>query len=192
MQTSALAKASPPLAALGPKDRGGKYLVFRLGAEEFAAEVLKVREIIGLQAITSVPRTPPFVKGVINLRGKVIPVVDLRLKFGLEPEEYSPRTCIIVITTRQGEEDLLIGVIVDDVAEVLTLTETDIEDTPDFGSGIETPCLKGMAKIKGRVKILLDIDQVLSIGEMTEPAAPRNPGSNPALRGGDTDLRRSA
>jgi purine-binding chemotaxis protein CheW len=129
--------------------------------------VLKVREIMGLQDITHVPQTPLFVKGVINLRGKVIPVVDLRLKFGLEPEAYSQRTCIIVITTQQDEEDLLIGIIVDGVAEVLTLNEADIDDTPDFGSGVKTPYLKGMAKIKGKVKILLDIDTVLSTSEIT-------------------------
>src|SRR5271154_2674582 len=106
MQTSTLSKTSAPVALVDPNGRAGKYLIFHLGSEEFGIEVLKVREIMGLQDITNVPQTPPFVKGVINLRGKVIPVVDLRLKFGLEPEEYSQRTCIIVITTQQGEEDL--------------------------------------------------------------------------------------
>ena len=167
MQSSALAKTAPSVAVLDPNGRAGKYLVFHLGNEEFGTEVLKVREIMGLQDITNVPQTPPFVKGVINLRGKVIPVVDLRLKFGLEPEEYTQRTCIIVIRTHQGDEDLMIGMIVDGVAEVLTLAESDIEDTPDFGSGVATPYLKGMAKIKGKVKILLDIDQVLSTSEIT-------------------------
>jgi len=167
MQTSALTKVAPPLALLDPNGRAGKYLVFQLGSEEFGTEVLKVREIMGLQDITCVPRTPTFVKGVINLRGKVIPVVDLRLKFGLQPEEYTQRTCIIVILTQQGEEELMIGMIVDGVAEVLTLSEADIEDTPDFGTGCATPYLKGMAKIKGKVKILLDIDQVLSTSEIT-------------------------
>ncbi len=148
------------------KNRSGKYLIFHLGHEEFGTEVLKVREIMGLQDITTVPQTPQYVKGVINLRGKVIPVVDLRLKFGLSSEEYTARTCIIVVRTVQAETEMMIGIIVDGVAEVLTLNEEDIEDTPDFGPGIETPYLNGMAKTKGKVKILLDIDQVLSTNEL--------------------------
>ena len=148
------------------KDRQGKYLIFQLGKEDFGTEVLKVREIMGLQDITTVPQTPDYVKGVINLRGKVIPVVDLRLKFGLASEQYTPRTCIVVVRTVQGGTEMMIGIIVDGVVEVLTLTEGDIEDTPDFGPGVETPYLSGMAKIKDKVKILLDIDQVLSSNEL--------------------------
>ena len=165
MQTST---ANPTLTSphVNPLSRAGKYLVFHLGSEEFGTEVLKVREIMGIQDITSVPQVPPYVKGVINLRGKVIPVVDLRLKFGLPPEEYTPRTCIVVVRIEQEGESLMIGMIVDGVVEVLSLSESDIEDTPDFGTGVVTPFLKGMAKIKGKVKILLDIDQVLSTGEL--------------------------
>jgi purine-binding chemotaxis protein CheW len=143
-------------------DRGGKYLVFHLGREEFGIRVLKVREIMGIQDITAVPQTPTHVRGVINLRGKVIPVVDLRLKFGLPEQEYTARTCIIVIQTRGEAGPMLMGIVVDGVAEVLNLAAADIEDTPDFGDGTATPYLLGMAKIKGKVKILLDIDQVLS------------------------------
>ncbi|WP_213806149.1 chemotaxis protein CheW [Granulicella sp. dw_53] len=166
MQTTTLPQVSQPVAPPDVDDRAGKYLIFHLGPEEFGIEVLKVREIMGLQDITTIPQTPPYVKGVINLRGKVIPVVDLRLKFGLPPEEYTGRTCIIVVRTHQAEEELMIGIIVDGVAEVLTLTQADIEDTPDFGPGVVTPYLKGMAKIKDKVKILLDIDQVLSSQEL--------------------------
>lgn len=154
--------AIPP----GIMQRAGKYLIFHLGVEEFGTEVLKVREIMGLQDITSIPQVPPYVKGVINLRGKVIPVIDLRVKFGLEPQEYTARTCIIVVRTRQGDEDLMIGMVVDGVVEVLNLTASEIEDTPDFGPGVATPYLTGMAKVKGKVKILLDIDQVLSGNEL--------------------------
>lgn len=157
--------------AEGPRsdDRAGKYLIFRLGSEEFGARVTKVREIMGIQDVTPVPQTPPFVKGVINLRGKVIPVVDLRLKFGLTPEPYTARTCIIVIRTRvrpDGSDEWLMGIIVDEVAEVLTLTGHDIEDTPDFGTGAANTHLLGMAKVKDKVKILLDIDQVLNNQEL--------------------------
>jgi len=147
-------------------ERAGKYLIFRLATEEFGAAVLKIREIIGMQDITSVPQTPAYVKGVINLRGKVIPVVDLRLKFGMDAEPYSARTCIIVVHSMTHSSEMLIGVIVDSVSEVVQLTAGDIEDTPDFG--LETPStyLIGMAKVKGQVKILLEIDQVLSSHEL--------------------------
>jgi purine-binding chemotaxis protein CheW len=166
MQTNSSPQTSQGLMPLDGSSRAGKYLIFHLGAEEFGTEVLKVREIMGIQDITDVPQTPAYVKGVINLRGKVIPVVDLRIKFGLAPEEYTPRTCIIVVRTHQEGEELMIGIIVDGVAEVLTLVDSDIEDTPDFGPGVVTPYLLGMAKIKGKVKILLDIDQVLSTNEL--------------------------
>jgi purine-binding chemotaxis protein CheW len=143
-------------------DRGGKYLVFHLGREEFGIRVLKVREIMGIQDITAVPQTPAHVKGVINLRGKVIPVVDLRLKFGLPQQEYTARTCIIVVQVRgEAGQPMLMGIVVDGVAEVLNLAAADIEDTPDFGDGTDTPYLLGMAKVKGKVKILLEIEQVL-------------------------------
>jgi len=166
MQSSISPQPARTIAPSNPAGRAGKYLIFSLGSEDFGTEVLKVREIMGLQDIATVPQVPPYVKGVINLRGKVIPVVDLRLKFGLPPEEYTPRTCIIVTRIHQGSEEIMIGMIVDGVAEVLTLTAADIEDTPDFGPGIVLPYIKGMAKFKDKVKILLDIDQVLSIHEL--------------------------
>jgi len=147
------------------EDRAGKYLTFLLAQEEYAIQVLKVREIMGIQHITTVPQTPPDVKGVINLRGKVIPVTDLRLKFGLPEAEYSQRTCIIVVQL-QGESEIQVGIIVDEVCEVLNLMQGDIQDTPDFGRGITTPYLLGMAKVKGKVKILLDIDHVVSAQDM--------------------------
>jgi purine-binding chemotaxis protein CheW len=147
-------------------ERAGKYLAFLLGREEFAIQVLKVREIMGIQDITAVPQTPAYVKGVINLRGKVVPVVDLRLKFGLPEIEYTQRTCIIVVQVRLDSVQLLMGIVVDGVSEVLNLAAGDIENTPDFGGGVVTPYLLGMAKSKGKVKILLDIDQVLSSQEL--------------------------
>ena len=147
-------------------ERAGKYLVFHLGKEEFGIRVLKVREIMGVQDITAVPQTPAYVKGVINLRGKVVPVVDLRLKFKLPEIEYTQRTCIIVVQVQADSYTMQMGVVVDGVAEVLSLAPGDIEDTPDFGQGVVTPFLLGMAKIKNKVKILLDIDQVLSTQEL--------------------------
>jgi purine-binding chemotaxis protein CheW len=159
-------KSEPREAALG--SRTGKYLTFLLGREEFAIQVLKVREIMGIQDITAVPQTPSYVKGVINLRGKVIPVVDLRLKFCLPELEYTQRTCIIVVQVQAAGVLLNTGIIVDAVSEVLNLAAGDIEDTPDFGDGGGSAAgyLLGMAKIKGKVKILLEIDKVLSSQEM--------------------------
>jgi purine-binding chemotaxis protein CheW len=142
--------------------RAGKYLTFQLVNEEFGIRVLKVREIMGIQDITAVPQTPLHVKGVINLRGKVIPVIDLRLKFGLPQGEYGQRTCIIVAQVQGEAGSILMGVVVDGVSEVLNLTSAEIEDTPDFGEESAGQYLLGMAKVKGKVKILLDIDQVLS------------------------------
>lgn len=146
-------------------ERAGKYLVFHLGREEFGVRVLKVREIMGLQEITPVPQMPGYVKGVINLRGKVIPVIDLRAKFGLETSEYTQRTCIIVLEVAQQGGAIMMGAIVDGVSEVLNLQDNEIEDSPDFGDHAKLPYVLGMAKVKGKVKILLDIDHVLSTQE---------------------------
>ncbi len=141
----------------------GKYLTFILCDEEYGLEILKVREIIGVMDITAVPQTPNFIKGVINLRGKVIPVVDLRLKFGMPETEYTKETCIIVVDV-QG---LLMGIVVDTVSEVMDIAEADIEPPPAFGSAIKTNFILGMGKVKGKVKILLSIDKILSADELT-------------------------
>lgn len=146
--------------------RAGKYLSFHLGQEEYAIQVLKVREIVKLQHITGVPETRAELKGVINLRGKVIPVVDLRLRFGLPEKEYGQRTCIIVVDLGRAASGPM-GIIVDEVSEVLTLQDSDIQDTPDFGKGVETPYLLGMAKVRDSVKILLDIDEALSAPDLS-------------------------
>ncbi len=146
--------------------RAGKYLTFGLGKEEFAIQVRHVREIMGMQEITAVPQMPAYVKGVLNLREKVVPVVDLRLKFGLMEIDYTQRTCIIVAQIANQAGKLMIGIIVDGVSEVLTLQANDIADTPDFGNGVETPYILGMAKVKNKVKILLDINMVFTAHEV--------------------------
>jgi len=148
-------------------DREGKYLTFSLAGEEYGIGILKIKEIIGMMSITTVPRTPAFVKGVINLRGKVIPVVDLRLKFGMEEAGYTERTCIIVVEIKGQGGSVLIGIVVDSVSEVLNIKATDIEETPTFGARLDTDYILGMAKMNGGVKILLDIDKVLSAEEVT-------------------------
>ncbi len=158
--------AAQPNIFVKTDDRAGKYLTFGLGQEEFGVRVIKVREIMGIQQITAVPQTPDYLKGVINLRGKVIPVIDLRLKFGLAAIEYTQRTCIVVVQVEGETGAILVGLVVDGVSEVLNLAATDIEDTPDFGSKLSTPFILGMAKLKGKVKILLDIDRVVSTQEI--------------------------
>ena len=153
--------ASPTGAALAADPRAGKYLTFQLNREEFGIPVLQVREIMGLQDITAVPNTPAHVRGVINLRGRVIPVLCLRSRFGMPVIEHTGRTCIIVVKVRGESGDVPLGVIVDEVSEVVNIGSADIENTPDFGVGVPSPFLSGMAKVKDRVKILLDIDQLL-------------------------------
>ena len=139
-----------------------KYLTFSLGGEEYGLEILKVREIIGLMEITRVPRMPVFVRGVINLRGKVIPVVDLRLKFSMATQEDTVETCIIVVDLGA----MLMGVVVDHVSEVLDISDKDIEETPSFGVEINTEFIMGIGKAKGKVIILLDICKVLTAEEV--------------------------
>lgn len=160
-----VATDTPQAGVAHAAERAGKYLSFQLGKEEYGIQVLKVREIVKIQHITEVPDTPPEVRGVINLRGKVIPVIDLRLKFGLPEVEYGQRTCIIVVEL-QGSSQGPMGIIVDEVSEVLNLQSSDIQDTPDFGRGVEMPYLLGMARVKDKVKILLDIDQVLAASDL--------------------------
>lgn len=161
-----MVSVNEPGAATQVDARAGKYLTFQLAQEEFGIRVLKVREIMGLQEITAVPQTPSHVKGVINLRGKVVPVIDLRLKFGMQAAEYTQRTCIIVTQVQGESTSVMMGIVVDGVSEVLNLSGTEIEDTPDFGDSSGTQYLLGMAKVKGKVKILLDIDRVLSTLEL--------------------------
>jgi purine-binding chemotaxis protein CheW len=146
--------------------KGGKYLTFGLAEETYGLEILKVREIIGIMDITAVPRTPGFVKGVINLRGKVIPVVDLRLKFGMCEAEHTEQTCIIVVDVGGVE----MGILVDKVSEVLNIAGGDIEDTPSFGVNVDTDFILGMGKANGRVTILLNIGKVLAQDEMGDLA----------------------
>ena len=149
-------------AAPAASKHAGKYLTVVLDHEAYGIAVLKVREIIRLQKITTVPQMPDYVKGVINLRGRVIPVVDLRLKFGLK-SEYADRTCIVVVQVKlQTEQVIQMGLIVDSVEEVVNLPAEEIEPTPEFGTTVDTSYLLGMAKAKGQVKTLLDIDRVVS------------------------------
>ncbi len=146
----------------------GKYLTFNLGNEGFGLEILKVQEIIGMQNITVVPMTPEYVKGVINLRGKVIPVIDLRLKFGMPSQENTRKTCIIVVQVHGDESGLIMGIVVDEVSEVLNIAAEQIESSSALGSRLDSQFILGMAKTEAAVKILLDIDKILSPDEILE------------------------
>lgn len=147
-------------------DKEGKYLTFSLAGEEYGIGILKVKEIIGMMPITVVPQIPGYIKGVINLRGKVIPVIDLRVKFAIQATEYTERTCIIVVEITSAARTILIGIVVDSVSEVLNIKGADIEATPSFGTRLNTEFILGMAKVGGNIKILLDIDRVLSVEEI--------------------------
>lgn len=159
-----LEKSDPAVNVVG--EREGKYLTFSLANEDYGIGILKIKEIIRLVSITRVPQAPDFVKGVINLRGKVIPVMDLRLRFAMAEKEYTERTCIVVVEVAAATGTIQIGSVVDSVSEVINIKGTEIEDTPAFGTRLSTDYILGMARMEDGVKILLDIDKVLSIDEV--------------------------
>ena len=151
------------------QNAAGKYLTFALQRESYGIDVLKVREIIRLTNITAVPRMPEYVKGVINLRGKIIPVMDLRLRFGFPDAQSTDSTCIIVVQVKLPDgKSTQMGLVVDGVEEVANIAAGEIEETPDFGAQIATNCIVGMAKIKGAVKTLLDIDSVVGAENLNQ------------------------
>jgi purine-binding chemotaxis protein CheW len=147
----------------GQNTLAGKYLTFTLQRESYGIRVLQVREIIRLTDITAVPQMPAYIRGVINLRGKIIPVLDLRMRFGFPDTGHTDQTCIVVVQVKlPGGKTVSMGMVVDGVEEVLNIAEADIEETPDFGAQLDTDYILGMAKIKGSVKALLDIDKVIA------------------------------
>ena len=162
-------KASQADAAIANlKSKAGKFLSFVLGNEEYGLEILKVQEIIGMMNVTHVPRAADYVRGVINLRGKVIPVVDLRLKFGLPGKEDTERTCIIVVQVAFDSGDVTMGIIVDEVSEVLDIAGEQMEPAPSFGAAANTDFILGMGKLGEKVVMLLDIDKVLSTSDAAD------------------------
>jgi len=155
----------------------GKYLTFGLGDEVYGLEILKVQEIIGLMRVTRVPGLPDVIRGVVNLRGKVIPVVDLRRKFSMEAKADTERTCIVVVKVWRDGRVVIVGLIVDEVREVQAVAEEQLEAVPRFSGDVETPFLLGIAKIAQRVVMLLDVDQILSSSELW--ALPSGAGAPP-------------
>ncbi len=180
------APSSTSASAVDSTERGGKFLTFYLADEEYGVAILKVQEIIGMQPITRVPRTPSFIRGVINLRGKVIPIMDLRERFAMASAEAALAAlaegeraaaealrCIIVVQVAGPQGQMVpMGIVVDRVSEVAAIAAGDVEDAPSFGAGVKTEYLLGLGKAKtadgqGRVKLLLDIDRVLAADELT-------------------------
>jgi purine-binding chemotaxis protein CheW len=163
-------QAEPTPHSTEARSYAGKYLTFQLAREVYGLEILKVREIIGLMDVTPVPRTPPHIRGVINLRGKIIPVVDLRVKFSLEPAPDTERTCIIVVDLAQDAGTVQMGVVVDAVSEVLSISAEQIVPPPSFGAGVRADYIRGLAKTAGRVGILLNVEEVLSAADQIDVA----------------------
>ena len=173
-------------------EKEGKYLTFALANEEYGLEILKVREIIGYMEITAVPQTPHYVKGVINLRGQVIPVIDLRSKFGMETAEITEESCIIVVEIAQGKRTFSTGIVVDHVQEVLDIDGSDIEEAPQFGSTVDTSFILGMGKIGDSVKILLDIDKVLAGEDFSSLASGSDSRFDSDTAAKETDIKEVA
>jgi purine-binding chemotaxis protein CheW len=143
-------------------DIEGKYLTFNLMDEFYGVQVDWILQIIAIPEITKIPKTPYFIKGVINLRGKIIPVMDLRLRFKLQEQAYNERTSIVIIKITTAKTEMFIGIIVDKVIEVLDIDSGDIEQTPQFGVDLDTQFIQGMAKVKGKVVSLLNIKEILT------------------------------
>lgn len=143
-----------------------KLLTFSLANEEYGMSIVMVKELIGMMHITPVPKTPEYMKGVINLRGKIIPVIDLRLKFGMEPQEYTERTCIIVIEAYLKDGMRTMGVIVDNVSEVVSISPDTIDPPPEYGSSVDASSILGIAKIEESVVIILDIEKLFNFEEV--------------------------
>lgn len=148
----------------------GKFLTLALSKENYGIEITKVQEIIGVTSITPVPRSPSYIKGVTNLRGKIIPLVDLRIKFGLEPAPYDEKTCIVVVNIPKGDQKISVGIIVDTVLEVVNFLPNEVDPTPNYGTHLDTDFIIGMGKKDGRISILIDIQRVLT-DESQKPVA---------------------
>ena len=171
--------------------RVGKYLTFFLANEEYGVEILKVQEIIGRMPITPVPLTSKYILGVINLRGKIHPIMDLKIKFGMDQTQITDETCIIVIKTAS----LMMGILVDKVSEVVNLASVDIEDTPSFGADVDTEYLLGVGKTGGRVRLLLDIEKVITVSDiihLKKAAGGENKETEAESKGAETKINNGA
>lgn len=149
---------------LAPQLQAGQYLTFFLGGVEYGVDILKVREIRSWQAVTQIPNTPDYVLGVINLRGIVVPIVDLRLRFSLEQAEYSPMTVVIIVKVEHEGNQRTIGMVVDTISDVYNISEQDIRPAPDFGNAMDAEFLKGLATVEEQMVVILNVDMLINVG----------------------------
>ena len=147
-------------------NNSAEYLTFLLGGEEFGVDILRVQEIMVWSPVTVIPGTPEYLKGVINLRGAIVPIVDLRQRFGLEPEDYSDTTVVIVLRAGDLEEDLVVGMVVDAVSEVYKVDSKDIKRAPDFGTVVDSRFIANMAAVEEKLIILLDTNKLLNVADL--------------------------
>ncbi len=152
---------------MGFSTEGSQYLTFTLGDEHYGVDILRVQEIKGYTAVTRIPNTPDFIKGVLNLRGTIVPIVDLRTKFGMEKIEYTRFTVIVVVVVQER----VMGIIVDAVSDVLNIPQKDVQPTPPFGSSVDVSFISGIGKCADKLVAILDIDRILSVAELAQAAA---------------------
>jgi len=143
-----------------------QFLTFMLAGEEYGVDILRVQEIKGWDAVTTIPNTPEYLRGVINLRGTIVPIIDMRIRFGIDKLDYGPLTVVIVLKVDSGERNRVIGIVVDGVSDVYNVPEEEIKPSPDFGSAVDTEFVRGLATIEDKMVIVLDIDQMFNSGDL--------------------------
>ncbi len=151
----------------GREIAGNQYLTFTLGAEEYGVDILRVQEIKGWNPVTRIPNTPEYLRGVLNLRGAIVPIIDLRMRFHLEKVEYTPTTVVIVLSVKSGDRQRTLGIVVDGVSDVLNVSEEGVKPTPDFGTTVHTEFISGLATVDEKMVMLLDIDRLLRLDELS-------------------------
>lgn len=168
---SAINQGAPAATAIEPSAKAAQYLTFILGNEQYGVDILRVQEIRGWSVVTRLPNSPPYMLGVLNLRGAIVPIVDMRLRFNLEQAEYTALTVIIVLSVHTGAGRQVFGAVVDGVSDVLDMPPDSIKPAPDFGTAVNTEYISGIATTAGRMVMLLDVDRMLSADELMEVSA---------------------
>jgi purine-binding chemotaxis protein CheW len=171
LKEAAVVSAATELAPAGvldseQEDAGAQYLTFSLAGEEYGVEILRVQEIKGWTPVTRIPNTPEYVRGVLNLRGTIVPIIDLRMRFNLEQVEYTPTTVVIVLSIVIGSTRRTLGVVVDGVSDVVQVARDDVKPTPDFGTSVDTDFIRGLATAGEAMVMLLDVDRLLTADEL--------------------------